>query len=181
MKEPPKIPNEAALDLHTKNWHIATVVKITSNSTRDRIQSRMMCVNKNTIIRSMIFVSFLLIPQIAASSPWRYSLYFENDTFFNTDYLYTNGVKISASSPSEATWEELGYLPEFVLPFVKSLPHSNRGKDSYSLTFSMGQLIYTPEDTDRTEPVPGDRPYAGIGFLECGFNALGPTGSLQWA
>lgn len=107
------------------------------------------------------------------SAPWRYSLHFENDAFFKTDYLYTNGIKISAASPSASSWEELGYLPKKVLPLVKKLPLINSDIDHYSLTYSVGQVIYTPEDTERAEPSPEDRPYAGAAFLECGLNALG--------
>ncbi len=107
------------------------------------------------------------------SDPWRYSLYFENDAFFKTDYLYTNGIKLSAASPSASTWEALSHLPDKVMPIVKAFPLINEHEQQYSLTFSMGQVIYTPEDTDRAEPMPGDRPYAGAAFLECGLNALG--------
>lgn len=143
---------------------------------------RMVCVAKK-IGAYVIALSavFFIVPVSAMSAssdapaPWRYSLYFENDAFFKTDYLYTNGVKLSAASPSAYTWEALGHLPDKVMPIVKAFPLINELEQQYSLMFSMGQVIYTPEDTDRTEPMPGDRPYAGAAFLECGLNALGTS------
>ncbi len=164
------------LDPTDKNWQIEKGVE-TSVLREPKV---MICSRKKFCVYfiAMLFIGFV-VPLSATSAspdvsaPWRYSLFFENDTFFNTDYLYTSGIKISAASPSASSWEELGYLPKKVLPFVKKLPLINSDIDHYSLTYSMGQVIYTPEDTDRVEPSPEDRPYAGAAFLECGLNALG--------
>lgn len=80
----------------------------------------------------------------------RFNFYFENDIFDNTDKGYTNGVKFSAIY--QVNTQEYTYL---TVPFIH-----DESKNHF-VTFSLGQEIYTPEDTNVTEPIPGDHPYAG--------------------
>jgi len=103
------------------------------------------------------------------SSPWIYSLYFENDTFFQTDYLYTNDLRLSAASSLADSWENLDILPAWTLPHVDALPFVNNPGTYKNMTLSMGQMIYTPMDTDTPDLSESDRPYAGLAYFSLGF------------
>jgi lipid A 3-O-deacylase len=102
---------------------------------------------------------------------WIYSLYFENDTFYQTDHLYTNGVRLSAASFLTDSWESLGLLPAWSLPVVNSLPFVNSSGSYKNITLSMGQMMYTPIDTEASDPSDRDQPYAGLAYTSIGFCA----------
>ncbi len=80
----------------------------------------------------------------------RFNLYFENDIFDQTDKGYTNGVKFSA----------IYQVDTEVYPFFK-IPFLYDSSKNHFVTLSMGQDIFTPEDTNATIPDPNDSPYAG--------------------
>ncbi len=103
------------------------------------------------------------------SSTWIYSLYFENDTFFQTDHLYTNGLRLSAASSLADSWENLDILPAWMLPHVNGLPFVNNPGTYKNITLSVGQMIYTPMDTDTPDLSESDRPYAGLAYTAIGF------------
>jgi hypothetical protein len=88
------------------------------------------------------------------------SFYFENDLFVGTDRYYTNGVKLSWSSADLAKFSDTPYASP-LLPLLNAIPFVNKPDYQKNLTFSIGQNIYTPDNTETTEPVPGDRPYSG--------------------
>lgn len=73
----------------------------------------------------------------------------DNDFFAGYDHHYTNGLQLAVSADGIE-------LPRF----VRSLPTLRDGTDR-RVTFALGQRIYTPGDTNRAEPDPRDRPYAG--------------------
>lgn len=97
------------------------------------------------------------------------SIYFENDLFAGTDRYYTNGSKISWSSTDLAKFSDTPYASP-LLPLLNAIPFVNRPDYQKNLTFSIGQNIYTPDNTETSEPVPGDRPYAG--WLYGGFGLV---------
>ena len=70
----------------------------------------------------------------------------ENDVFFANDLGYTNGTKISFEGKPHVK----GAL-KYLLPYE---PQNNQ--------YSIFQFIYTPDDLKATEPLPEDRPYAGV-------------------
>ncbi|MGK2741557.1 lipid A deacylase LpxR family protein [Tepidicaulis sp. LMO-SS28] len=88
------------------------------------------------------------------------TLQVENDLFAhiaNTDRHYTNGLQGSwLSSPRE--------MPGWMGPLTK-LPVPGRFEAStishHRVGVSLGQAIFTPDDTETSTPVPDDRPYAG--------------------
>lgn len=102
---------------------------------------------------------------------WIFSLYFENDTFLHTDYLYTNGLRFSAASFLSDSWESLDLLPEWSLPFINRLPLVNKPGLYKNITLSMGQMMYTPIDTEVSDPSDTDQPYAGLAYTAIGFCA----------
>ncbi len=105
------------------------------------------------------------LPSIAGT----FSIYFENDLFAGTDRYYTNGVKIGWSSPDLASFRDTPYASP-LLPLLDAIPFVNRPEFQKNLTFSLGQNIYTPDNTESPDVVAGDRPYAG--WLYGGFGLV---------
>lgn len=88
----------------------------------------------------------------------------ENDFFSrltNTDEHYTNGVRVAglgSALPAGGfrdawAWDGMetlfGVLPDGGAPAARQVG------------FSIGQSLFTPDDTDRADPIQDDRPYAG--------------------
>lgn len=94
------------------------------------------------------------------------SFYMENDVAFKTDFYYTGGMKISylsqdlrtraAASPwQRALWDQL--------PFYSEEGYRN------NIGLALGVQVYTPQDTQSTELIEQDRPYAGWTYLAYSF------------
>jgi len=97
-----------------------------------------------------------------------FSFYFENDLFTGTDRFYTNGVKLGWTSANLEKFADSPYASG-LLPLIDRIPYINSPDYQKNLAFSIGQNIYTPDDTEAAEVVDGDRPYAGWLYLGIGF------------
>jgi hypothetical protein len=108
------------------------------------------------LIAPLFAFALLASPAIAQEPPdWRgtLSLTVENDMFGGSDRYYTNGVLLTWRSPSED-------LPWPLAALDRNLDFAlGPGQVRWGLSF--GQNIYTPQDTQRRNPDPNDRPYAG--------------------
>ena len=105
------------------------------------------------------------------------SIQFENDFFGGgTDRHFTHGTRVELlTKPIKWITDAADKLPWFSA--TKALyPAEDRWKARVSL--SMGQNIYTPEDTDASELVLNDRPYAG--WLYLGFGIVANQGSRRY-
>ncbi|MFV0423325.1 lipid A deacylase LpxR family protein [Oleidesulfovibrio sp.] len=97
--------------------------------------------------------------------------YFENDLFADTDQYYTNAVQMTVVSQDLPTLAADDMLPDQLDTFLNSLP-LEAGKDSqYNVSLTLGQHIYTPSDTQTTELLENDRPYAGYLYGALGMHA----------
>ena len=96
------------------------------------------------------------------------SIYFENDLFTGTDRFYTNGVKLSWTSADLEKFADTPYASG-LLPLIDRIPYINSPDYQKNLAFSIGQNIYTPDDTEATRALDNDRPYAGWLYLGLGF------------
>ncbi|MFH1496364.1 MAG: lipid A deacylase LpxR family protein [Verrucomicrobiota bacterium] len=94
-----------------------------------------------------------------------FTVYFENDYFTGTDKHYTNGAKFSWLSGDLSEWGQRGWRQAL----IDALPFINRPGTQKNFGLSLGQNIYTPEDTNRVNPDPDDRPYAGWSYVEVSF------------
>ncbi|MBK6962231.1 MAG: lipid A deacylase LpxR family protein [Gammaproteobacteria bacterium] len=106
----------------------------------------------------------LAMPATAAdSTPWTLNAYFENDLFNETDQNYTNGVRLSWISPDTASFQNDPAFPAWLRAANRQLRllHSNDPATEHNLVVSLGQLMFTPENTAATTLVPDQRPYAG--------------------
>jgi hypothetical protein len=113
---------------------------------------------------------------------------YENDTFSGNDRYYTSGLLLAWRSPSydPPPWlAELTDRPWILFP--------SGGVARWGM--SLGQKIWTPEDTERHDPDPTDRPYAAwlygsltltsytatsLGSLELQLGVVGPSALGEW-
>lgn len=94
-------------------------------------------------------------------SIWTFS--FENDFFSGEDDGYSNGVRVGYLSPENN-------VPDFVERGADLIPFFP--DDGYRRWHAeLGQNIYTPSNTNLTNPDPNDRPYAGWLYGSVGVTA----------
>jgi len=129
-------------------------------------------------MKKIFFLIIILIPYQAYTAQSKdtgyfptktFSVFFENDTFFNTDREYTNGIRLSMTYNS---------LPEkyskiqFFMDKIKKLTNlSGNPGLRYGYSLSLGQNIYTPENTEAKQIVKDERPYSGLTYLGTGITA----------
>jgi len=106
----------------------------------------------------------------AARSMGTVTFYMENDLFYNTDREYTHGTKLSWVSPDLTDYRDHPFIPAWICPFIERLPFVNRPGYWRSVSLSLGQSIYTPDDIERSDLIRDDRPYAGVTTLAVGFH-----------
>jgi len=99
-----------------------------------------------------------------------FSFYFENDIFARTDQAYTNGVKLTWVSPDLTSYAESPNLPEWSLPLIEKIPFIHEPNLQRNIALSIGQNMYTPEDTERYDLIEDDRPYAGWTYFGIAFH-----------
>jgi lipid A 3-O-deacylase len=100
------------------------------------------------------------------AGPQTLSVLFENDLFGETDQQYTNGFKLNWMSPNLKALGDAPGVPSWLLRAVHGLnafEHAVLGENdrAFNLGFTVGQLMFTPGDTQAVQLVDDDRPYAG--------------------
>ncbi|MEX0730532.1 MAG: lipid A deacylase LpxR family protein [Aquisalimonadaceae bacterium] len=120
---------------------------------------------------SVIRLSTLLLTLVLTTAPaWAYepdwgtlTLEYENDIFGGEDRYYTNGARLTWMSPDDhvPTWVKRGAA---LLPFFAV-------QGELTLSYSLGQNIYTPNDIRVDDPPENDRPYAGWLYLTVGLGS----------
>ena len=80
---------------------------------------------------------------------------------------YTSGVNVSWTSTDLEKFADTPYASP-LLPVLDRMPFINQKGFEKNLAFSVGQNIYTPDDTEAVDVVKGDRPYAGWLYLGLG-------------
>jgi len=105
------------------------------------------------------------------------SIQFENDFFGGgTDRHFTHGTRIEClTKPLPWIAKAADKLPWF--SSEKALPGPDEALKGRA-SFSVGQSIFTPEDTKTSELVLDDRPYAG--WLYVGFGIVANQGSRRY-
>ena len=107
----------------------------------------------------------------AVENEGTFSFYFENDLFADTDYGYTNGVKLSWISHDLTNYAKSDSLPDWSLPVISRLPFINEQGLQRNVGLSIGQNIYTPGDISIESLIEDDRPYAGWTYFGIGFHS----------
>src|SRR6056297_1196997 len=99
-----------------------------------------------------------------------FTLYLENDIFAGEDKNYTNGLKLTWSSPIYQAYPPEAWPHRWLYPLIRKLPFEGSEKTRNNITYSVGQNIYTPEDIEEEDLIENDRPYAGITYGSIGFH-----------
>jgi lipid A 3-O-deacylase len=94
------------------------------------------------------------VPARAAEARSTLSVIFENDLFYHTDRDYTNGVEVTWTPPEPGA----EFLPGALRASLSGILDLGDARASYSL----GQMMFTPEHTALAVPPAGERPYAGF-------------------
>ena len=81
----------------------------------------------------------------------------ENDSIAHTDRNYTSGIRVGWTSPNVDS-EGGGFLPGV----VDNLGNALWGPGRQRLSVDFSNAIFTPKDTQTSNPDPRDRPYAGV-------------------
>jgi len=101
-------------------------------------------------------VSALACSQPLQAVPTDYTLIsFDNDLFSGSDQDYTNGVRLSRIFADKSP----DFLPSQLNPLADHLLPEQRG--TINGGWFLAQYMFTPEDTDRVDLGPHNRPYAG--------------------
>ena len=95
-------------------------------------------------------------------------LHVDNDQIAGSDRSYTSGLKLSFVVPLAST--EGG-------PWNARPESGTNAGTRRALSLTIGQHIFTPEDLVRPDPIPGDRPYAGLLYVT--FGLLARRGARQ--
>jgi hypothetical protein len=132
---------------------------------------------------SLLVAALLLAPASAVAQvvPGRtvdptgtFAAIYENDTFSGNDRYYTSGLLFAWRSPSYNPPAWLTGLTDRPNPLFPSGGVARWG-------IALGQKIWTPEDTERRNPDPTDRPYAAWLYGALTLTSYTPTaiGSLE--
>jgi lipid A 3-O-deacylase len=152
---------------------------------------------RTVLLRPLLALFVTVLASAAACAeetdlPWTLNAYFENDLFGETDRNYTNGIRLSWTSPDLSSYERDETLPQWLrdsndfLHFFhdRSLlkrcsrarrEHSGDDCLSRNLVVSAGQLIYTPDNIEQKTLVETDRPYAGYLYLGFAYHTRSDT------
>lgn len=105
------------------------------------------------------------------------SIQFENDFFGGgTDRHFSHGTRIECLTPPlQVITDTADKLPWFTTERARS---SDRNELEARVSFSLGQNIYTPEDTATSQLIKDDRPYAG--WLYLGFGLVANQGAKRY-
>jgi hypothetical protein len=108
-----------------------------------------------------------------------FTIYWENDAFGGTDRDYTNGFKMTWSTPFEID-KTKSHLPDWSYYFINKLPFVSDPETSRAFSLSIGQDTYTPEDVLRADLIVDDRPYAGYIYYATGFHNKTSNRKNSW-
>lgn len=131
----------------------------------------------------LMAIAMYIWPQFAwsqdVSIPYAkaFTINWENDSFTGTDQDYSNGLKMTWSQAYEPPAGQKGNINGWMF---KHLPLMNKPDARRAASFSIGQSIFTPEDTERVDLDENDRPYAGYSYLEFGFISAKGTRQDVW-
>lgn len=139
------------------------------------------------IVRSFIFLvaglALLFSALPAEAEPERvfdtFTAYWENDFFAGTDRDYTNGVRLTLSTPYRKDGTS-ARLPGWSDAFFNWLPFVHDPESQRAVSLSLGQNIYTPADIHQTGVIADDRPYAGVTYLAAGFHGRKDDQRTSW-
>jgi len=121
----------------------------------------------SVLLFGLFFMAMPVFAQNPPSESWTFTARFENDLFNSTDRFYTNGIKLNWFSPDLNWFEDLnwmqqqGTLQDITRSMFSLLPYHDDETRQGNFAVSIGQMMYTPNDTVTSELILSERPYAG--------------------
>ncbi|HPA69717.1 MAG TPA: lipid A deacylase LpxR family protein [Methanoregulaceae archaeon] len=100
-----------------------------------------------------------------------FTFYQENDLYTGTDRDYTNGIKMTWISPDLSEYRDDPRLSFWGHSLIDALPFNDAPGFLRTISLSMGQNIYTPDQIYEEDHKDGDRPYAGVTYCALGFHS----------
>jgi lipid A 3-O-deacylase len=110
---------------------------------------------------------------LAPTDTSTFTFIFENDLFGDTDQQYTNGIQLGWLSRDLAHYADATEVPAWLLRIASRLPFINAQDRQHNVGITLGQQIFTPQDTASRALVNTDRPYAG--WLYAGASFISKT------
>ncbi|MEN3940751.1 lipid A deacylase LpxR family protein [Prosthecobacter sp. SYSU 5D2] len=95
------------------------------------------------------------------------SFYFENDLFARTDENYTNGTRISWTSPALRKFGDDATIGGMA-GYFDNFGWTGNSDFERNVAISLGQSMFTPRDVDAFNLVDDERPYAGWLYVGMG-------------
>ena len=99
---------------------------------------------------------------------WRFR--YDNDSVLFTDGNYTSGLHLKHVTRATERMDPKAFSAR-LLNWLSPLPGLGNPKDRHYASYSLGQLIFTPEDLEPRNPSPDALPYTGVLFLDAGLYA----------
>lgn len=138
----------------------------------------------NSRARLLVRVLAILLPlclYAASAQPAQdedavFTMQVENDRIARTDRHYTHGTRFSlvypesTMRPDSCIWKFLSCFADQFKTAIAPMYDTERFTTFAGL--SLGQNIYTPEDTSRTDLILNDRPYAGWLYMGVSLHAI---------
>jgi len=125
---------------------------------------------KTRAISLLLILSVINVVPALSDQHGRIVIIEENDTFFNTDEHYTNGVQLSYVTPPLADESFLNAPIKILRNYLFLFATRETDLDSRLEWTILGQSLFTPANLHLSNPDPRDRPYAG--WLYGGFNFI---------
>lgn len=120
-----------------------------------------------SLVALLSFSSLLPAQEIDPNRFGTLSFYFENDLFGSTDENYTNGARISWTSPALRKFGDDRTLGS-VAGYFDNFTWTGNSDYERNVAFSLGQSMFTPRDVDSYALVEDERPYAGWLYVGMG-------------
>jgi hypothetical protein len=92
------------------------------------------------------------------------SAFFENDVIDGEDKHYTNGMSFMYLSDKDTN--DLVKYDNSFLNFISKIPTFNNNTKYQSLGMSISHFTFTPENSEKSEKIVNDVPYAGVAVLD---------------
>jgi len=106
---------------------------------------------------------------------------FENDVLGgNTDRYYTNGWQLGVTMDSRKAPEYAHHLIDWIQnKDSRATPDCGERAATRAVSYTLGQLMFTPQDITIAEPQPNDRPWAGWLYVGMAIKDQGIVGSYR--
>jgi hypothetical protein len=120
--------------------------------------------------KQLLFAAALIAATGARADEDDMFLRIDNDVFTGTDREYTNGVQVGSTSATVESIDDVAFGPSLRWANNKLRWLQPNGFEENNVTWTIGQRMFTPEDSGLEVPDPLDRPYAGLLFAGLTYN-----------